>query len=315
MAHDPEMREAWESRTTAKAPTRRASKRGSSRRGKEADRKPSRAKGQRARRNARAVRGLASTVADTVGEMVSAILSPRGPAPTATPRPSPAPAPVPPRVRKEPTPMPTPSPSPGPPPPRAPQTREDNGDARDAFAEGLGHIARTRSYVSETSDELLERIPRSPRTDRLRRVLTEVRDWAEGRTKAIPVIPKGLPRSWPGRGARVSKLGIVLDLVTNLAEGDDAGEAVEDTSRATVFGVMGGIIATFTGPFRIIAGDAYAQFGANYDEYLAAAREHDRDDPVLREQRERQERTGYPYRCDQYSAMGFKPEDTEGCEK
>jgi hypothetical protein len=288
MAHEPELRDAWERRTNGKSRTRRSHRRGSSRGGKARERKGSRSERRRARRTARAVRALASTVADSVGEVIGAILNPRAPAPSATPRPSPGP------------------------PPKAKRT---DPDRRRAVAEALADVGRTRSYVSETTDELLKRIPESSRTQKLRRVLTDVRDWAEGRTRTIPVIPKRLPRSWPGRGASVSKVGIVIDLITNLAEGDEPKEAIEDTTRATVFGVMGGVIATFTGPFRIIAGDAYANFGANYDEYLAAAREYERANPDYLERADRAERTGYGFRCDQYAAMGFKPQDTPGCEE
>ena len=67
--------------------------------------------------------------------------------------------------------------------------------------------------------------------------------------------------------------------------------------------------------FRIFAADPYIELGGNYDEWLAEAREHDRNDPVLQEQRERYERTGYIHTCDSYAAMGFKPEDTPGCEE
>ena len=209
--------------------------------------------------------------------------------------------------------MPTPRPSPGPSPPPPPgYTPSPVGDG---FAGALGDLERTRGLVSDAADEALQRLPDNAKTRRVRDFLEKARHWAEGGTKTVPVVPRGVSRKIPGGGPTLSKVGLVVDLITNLAEGDDPREAVEDTGRGALFGAVGWVATAFAGPLRIFGVDPYTELGQNYDEWLAQAREWERTNPTYLERVEREEETGYAYTCDEYSAMGFKPQDVEGCEE
>ena len=324
MAHDPEMRDSWkvrervEKRLAAGARERRS----------RAERKSLRRKGSRAKRRrnrratARVVREFASTVADSVGEVIGAILEPRPLAPTATPRPSPGPSsrPLPPpgRLGGKSTPMPTPNPRPGPSPPPPPGHRR--GDDSEQFAKALDELNLTRSVVSGTAEELRKRIPEGADTKDVRTFLHALHRYSEGGMDTVPVVPPGVERKLPELARkipRVSGAGALIDLVANLAEGEGLGEAVEDTGQGVAGGLFGGWLGTaVAGPIvGLFGGEAYARFLADYDEYLARARYLERTDPDYLERADRAERTGFGFRCDHYEAMGFKPQDVEGCEE
>ena len=173
--------------------------------------------------------------------------------------------------------------------------------------------------LSGTTEELLKKLPEGADTEDVRRVLDALHRYSEGGLDTVPVVPPAVARKFPEvarKIPRVSGVGALLDFVANLADGEGAGEAFEDTAQGTAGGVVGGFLTTvIAGPIvGIFGGEAYGDFFANYDEYLARARYLERTDPDYLERVDRAERTGYAYECDQYSAMGFKPQDTTGCE-
>jgi hypothetical protein len=219
----------------------------------------------------------------------------------AEPRPSPSPTLV-------------PRPSPGPPPPPPPEDDDGSASSPVDVSDELRAVGRARKIVSGTAKELLDRIPDTPRNQELRAYLKQARRVAEGGMEPIPVTPRGIRARLKDGGPKFSRLGAAISFLTNLAEGDDLGEAAGDTGKAIGCGWMGQFIARWTGPFVIFADIAYGDFCANYDDYAEANRRWDRRNPVLRAQRDRYNRTGYAYRCDQYAAMGFKPQDTTTCE-
>ena len=218
--------------------------------------------------------------------------------------------------------MPTPDPQPGPSPPPPPRYRSDGDGKR--VAEALKELNLTRSALSTGTEEVLKRLPEGADTEDLRRVMRKLHRYAEGGAETFPIIPEGIVRKLPTeaqkfarRVPRGSAAGLVLDLVANLAAGEGNGEAVEDSVQGAAGGVVGGWLATvIAGPIvGVFGGEAYADFFANYDEYLARARYLERTDPDYLERVDRAERTGYGFRCEQYEAMGFKPQDVEGCEE
>ena len=311
-AHEPELRSTRPPGTGAKGRVRADSRRAGERRVAGSHRKSrgaARARSHRRQATRDPAAQLAEAINSAVAAVVRSIFGTRPLAPTATPAPSPGPSPVlaprrPPA--REPVAL-KPSPRPGPPPPSLPETERDEDGDGEGLSEFLGKAGLTREVVSEASDKALEKLPDKPKYARLRTFLKDANRWAKGGMDDVPIVPPGVSRGIP-KGISAGPAGLVLDIVTNLAEDETLEEAVEDTKRSFVWGLASQVITTFTGPFKLIGGAAYSNAADNYDEWARQNAEAQASDSAYQTRLDRYNSSGSAYTCEEHSSMGLRPE-------